>query len=259
VKNPEKSSDKLYTSLREIGLSHKAAELYQLSLRSGGSPIAFLAKSLDVSRPNVYALIKELAAKGLAKPAAKNGYSRHFSVETPTLVLEKLRAEKENMETLESSIVSEMPDLLTLYHQGESPTKIKVLQGREQYLKIFNQSVEESRGEIQFFGSADDFIHFVSWKTENEWIKKRLKNKIFLRALLLPGDDAQTLKEQDESELRETRILTDTKPFSASFMLFSNKLIFWQPKVPLALSIEDEYITETMQIVFEKLWASTNN
>ena len=148
------------------------------------------------------------------------------------------------------------PRTCLLYHQGESSTKIKVVQGRDEYLKIFNASVEESREEIKFFGSADDFIQFVSWKTENEWIKKRLKNNIFMKTLLLPGEDAKTLREADEWELRETRILTDTKHFSASFMLFSNKLIFWQPKVPLALQIDDEYITETMQIVFEKMWTA---
>ena len=148
------------------------------------------------------------------------------------------------------------PRTCLLYHQGESSTKIKVVQGRDEYLKIFNASVEESREEIKFFGSADDFIQFVSWKTENEWIKKRLKNNIFMKTLLLPGEDAKTLMEADEWELRETRILTDTKHFSASFMLFSNKLIFWQPKVPLALQIDDEYITETMQIVFEKMWTA---
>lgn len=252
----KESSDKLYTSLREIGLSHKAAELYQLSLRSGGSSITSLSNLLKVSRPNIYTLIKELEVEGLARPAPESGYSRRFAVETPSIVLERLREKKKEVETLENSFISEMPDLLTLYHQGESPTKIKVVQGRDEYLKIFNASVEETRDEIWFFGSADDFIQFISWKTENEWIKKRLKHKIFLRALLLPGEDAKTLQEEDERELRETRILTNTPHFSASFMLFSNKLIFWQPKVPLALLIEDEYITETMNVVYEKLWAA---
>jgi sugar-specific transcriptional regulator TrmB len=229
-----------------------AAELYGLSLRSGSSPIALLAKDLGVSRPSVYALIKELESCGLVRTGGN--YARKFAVESPSVVLGKLREYQEQTHILEDSIVSIMPDLLANYRQGASLTKIKILEGREQYLKIFNQSVEESKDEIKFFGSIEDFVGFVSWKIENAWIKKRIKNKIPIKALLLPSDASQTLKEGDDQEMRETRILKGAVPFKTSFMLFAGKLIFWQPVAPLAVLIEDEYITDMMRSIFEIVW-----
>lgn len=251
-------SDKLYTVLREIGLSHNASLLYELSIKRGENSITGLANKLHLSRPSIYTLIDELKVANLIT-IPKAGEPVHtFSVVSPTVLLEMLRSRKNNIESLESSFVSEIPDLLTTYHQGNSLSKVNVLQGKEEYLKLFNKTVEETKDEIKFFGSADDFIEFISWESEKEWIRKRVKNGIFFKALLLPGEDAYTLKNNDGMELRETRIFTGEKRFSTSFMIFADTLVFWQPKAPLAIVIEDSYVKETMNVVFEELWGKTS-
>ncbi len=245
----------LYTSILELGLSSSAANLYLLSLKLGPTPITAISKNLGVSRPNTYKLIKDLENFELVKSVSHEKYARDFMVESPTVILEKLRDKRKYLEQLDSGFVVDMPSVLAQYHQGSSLTKIRIFQGKEEYMKLFNKSVEESNSIIKFFGSADDFINFISWKTEHEWIRKRIKNKIFLKALLLPGKDANILKQMDHSQLRETRFLKDTENFSTSFMIFANKLIFWQPNAPLAVLIEDQYIAETMDITYEKIWA----
>lgn len=257
METEKKPYEHLYTSLIEIGLSDRAVELYQLSLR-GEVPITEIAKNLGVSRPNVYARIKELDKQGLIKPVPEEvgAKRKHFSVEPPSVVLEKLRLKKEKLSQLDSSFVLEMPDLLALYQQRDSPTKIKVMQGREQYLKILDKSLEESKSEILFFGSFDDFVQFVSWERELWWINKRVKKGISIKTLLLSGEDADLLKEKDTGQMRETRILRNMDRFSSSYMLFSNKCIFWQPRTPLAVLVEDQYIKEMMKSIFEKLWES---
>lgn len=254
MKTDNKPSEKLYTVLREIGLSHNASELYMVALKCSDVSITDLAKILSLSRPSVYASIKELQTADLITISDDKNITSNFSVVSPSAVLEKLRKRKADIESVESSFVAEIPDLLSQYHQGNSLSKIKVLQGKEEYLKLFNQSLEEAKSEIKFFGSADEFIEFISWDSEKEWIKKRIKNGIFFKALLLPGEDASTLKKNDSIELRETRIFVGEKRFSTSFMIFADTLVFWQPKAPLAIVIEDSYVRETMNVVFEELW-----
>src|SRR3989344_8255666 len=99
-----------------------------------------------------------------------------------------------------------MPDLLALYHQGETPTKIKVLEGEEQWYKIFFQVLDEAKDHIDFFGSADAFIKLITWETEKQWIKKRVEKGVHINVLLSPGRDAETLESRDEKEMRTTRI-----------------------------------------------------
>ncbi|NTV44366.1 MAG: hypothetical protein HGA67_01565 [Candidatus Yonathbacteria bacterium] len=247
----------LYTSLHELGLSETETRLYVLSLSLGPSPITILATHLGIARPNVYKLIDSLRDRGLVPPEGKEKYARNFMVEPPTVVLELLRKKRETMAKMDMGLSMELPNLLALYHQGEGDTKIKVLKGKEQYIKIFNQSVEEEGGEIQFCGSATDFINFVSWDIENKWIAERLKRGIHIKILVLPGETAETLKKKDAEELRETRVLHSGEQFKSSFMLYGNKLVFWQPEAPLAIIVEDQYIVQMMREMFRLLWKNS--
>jgi len=250
----EEVKKNIYTSLKELGLTDLEADLYVISLALGPSPIAAIAEHLKMPRPNVYKVIAGLELKGLAKFATRKKYTRTFIVEPPTAVLEQLRQKREAVSNLDHDLVSAMPDLLALYHQGETPTKIRLYEGEEQYLKTFFSVLDEGKGELEFFGSAADFIGFISWEAEREWIKKRMKKGIRIKALLLPSKDAETLKASDAKEMRETRILKGLAPFAPIFQLYANKVIIWQPKAPLAMLIEDEYITQMLRSIFNALW-----
>ncbi|EKE06643.1 MAG: Transcriptional regulator, TrmB [uncultured bacterium] len=246
----------LYTSLKELGLTEGEANLYTTSLSLGPSTIASLADHLNIPRPNVYKIITGLEKQGLSKFSERKKYTRTFMVEPPTVVLSKVRQKREDFSTLDHTLVGSMPDLLALYHQGETPTKIKIFQGEDQWMKIFFQILEETKDTISFFGSADAFIDMISWETENKWIKKRVEKNIHLNALLIPGTDAQKLKENDEGQLRTTRFFRGQTPFVTGFMLYANKVIVWQPKAPLAVLIEDEYIVQMLRSIFDTLWIS---
>jgi hypothetical protein len=57
--------------------------------------------------------------------------------------------------------------------------------------------------------------------------------------------------------MRETRILQGGAPFATSFQLFANKVLIWQPKAPLAVLIEDEYIVQMLRSIFYLLWGKS--
>jgi sugar-specific transcriptional regulator TrmB len=135
----------LYTSLEELGLTESEANLYLTSLALGPVSIAALAKHLGMPRPNVYKVIAGLEEHGLANRSQRKRYIRTFVVEPPTVVLEKLRHKRQAVAALDHALVGAMPDLLASYHQGETPTKIKVLEGEEQWMKVFFQILDEAK------------------------------------------------------------------------------------------------------------------
>lgn len=247
--------DSLYTSLKELGLTELEINLYSVSLTLGPSPISEIAKGLQISRPNVYKIIKTLEEHDLAKFSEKGKFARTFMVEPPTLILEKIRQKKESLEKLDYDIVNHLPDLLSLYQQGGKETKIKIFQGKKDYLKVHNIILEEAKEQIEFFGSVKDYLdYFSNENIENAWMKNRIKKGIKVRALLIPSDAAQQIKEKDAEQLRETRILKTNNVFIASFQLFANKVVIWQPKTPLAILIEDEYLVAMLKSMFYALW-----
>ncbi len=244
----------LYDSLKKLGLTENEIALYLLSLSLGPTTITMLAEHMAIPRPNVYKVIEGLEKQGLAYFSQRKKYTRTFMVESPRVVRDLLKKKKHELAQCDQKIVSSLPELLTLYKQGELPTSIRILQGKEQFLQLFFQIIEEEKCESQFCGSVQDFIGFISWQEEREWIQRRMQKGIKIRALLLPSEDAQVLQSTDEKELRETRILDSVQPFTTSFQLFANKIILWQPKAPLAVLIEDEYITQMFRSIFEKMW-----
>lgn len=245
---------KLYDALRALGCSEQEIDCYAVSLALGPVPIATIAQHLRMSRPNVYGLLAGLEHHGLAKLATRKRYARTFIVESPSVVLELLRARREGIADVDHHLTSAIPELLAQYHQGATPTKLRVLQGPEQYCEGLRMMIEEAREEIRFFGSAYDFSTFLSPGGAHVWLQDRLAGNIRVRALVLPGADAQLLRERDRYELRETRILINAPPFVTSFHCFANKALLWQPKAPLAVLLEDEYLVAMLGSMFEVLW-----
>lgn len=257
--NQSQVKNSLYNSLKELGLSDSETNLYTASLALGPSPIKKIAEQMGISRPNVYKVISGLEKHGLAKPYDKVKYSRKFIVEPPTAVLEMIRKKKAEMARLDMEIVSGLPELISSYNQGAAPTKIKIIQGKEQFLKVYTGIPDEAKKEIQYLGAAADFIDFISWKEEKKWIAKRMKKNIFIKILIFPGETADIMVASDEKEKRETRILKGVWPFVTSYLLFANKVFIWQPKTPLVVLIEDQYIVEMLKSLFDFMWEKSKN
>ena len=244
----------VYGPLKELGLSEHELTLYALSLSLGPKTIKDLAEYLHISRPNVYKVIEGLEKHGLTSFSTKKGYKKNFGVEPPTIITELLRKKRESVTAFERDLTAAMPDLLSMYRQGDMPASVELLVGEDQFVRAFDQILEQAKGQIEFFGSVEEFIGFISWSKEKEWIKKRLKQGIVMRSLLFHGADAVVLKKTDKEELRETRILQEVDACVASFHLFANKVIIWQPKTPMALLISDEYIVKMFRNIFYGYW-----
>lgn len=247
-------SQMLNVPLQELGCSEQEIEVYTTSLILGPSPIQDIAARLNIARPNIYKVIRELEAKGLAKFSDKKKYARNFHVVSPTVVLEQFRAKERTVAKTASELSMSMPDIMSLYTQGDMPAKVKVFEGGDQFLKVFWSVLEESTSPIRFMGSAGAFIEFVSWDEEKKWIKERVRRNLFINVLLLPDSDAQSLRVRDEKEMRETRFLEDISPFVTGVMLFGNKVTLWQPKAPSVVLIEDEFVVQMMRSIFDRLW-----
>ena len=247
-------SQDIYTSLKELGLTESEANLYITSLTLGPTTITSLAEHLHIPRPNVYKGIAGLERYGLAAFSERKRHARTFVVEPPTVLLEKLREKRNAMANLDQKLVSAMPNLLAHYHQGETPTKIKLFHGKREWLTLFFELLSEAKDQIHFFGSADAFIELITWEREKEWIAQRVEKGIHINVLLTPGKDALTLKESDPKEKRTTRLYKGELPFITWFMLYANKVAIWQPQAPLVLLIEDEYIVQMLRSIFDSLW-----
>lgn len=248
----------VYNALKELGLSEFEIKLYTVSLLLGPSSLSTLATHLGISRPNVYKIIKGLELHGLVRFSDRKKYARTFMVESPTIVLGKLRQKRDKAGELDYQLTSIMPDLISLYRQGETATKIKVLEGEEQFSKLYEMILEEAKGKTEFFGSLTTVISSTSLEWQKEWGAKRARKGIMLRSLIFPDKELESFRGINKKMMRELRFMKDIQPFPASFQIFANKVIIWQPKVPLAILIEDENIVQMFKNIFETFWVKAD-
>ena len=245
----------LYNSLKELGLRNHEIELYTTSLALGPTSIGTLAKALNINRPNIYKVITELELMGLARFSERKRYARTFMVESPTVVRDLLQKKRETLAQSDMKLITALPNLLAQYRQGELPTSFKIYEGKDQFLKIFFQILEESQDEIRYCGSTQDLINeFIGWSQEEKWIEKRIKKNIFIKCLVFGGTNADKIKAEDAKQLRETRIINNMNPFPTSFHIYANKMLITQPKTPMAMVIEDEYIIAMFRSIFNYMW-----
>ncbi len=250
--------ENLYTILKELGLSPQEIDLYLASLSLGSSSITRISRHIGVSRPNVYKLIHGLEQHGLADFSKQKKYQRDFMVKSPTLVLEKFRRRKSEYEQMEKEVSLSMPELLGLYSQGAEPSRIKIFESKDALTQTLIQlHTEETESPTLVFGSVEYHLEIMKQAGYEKLVRERVKRGIELKMLLLKSPTAEMMKERMKSELREVRYLKDMRPFSTSFQVLSNKVFLWQPKSPLAILIEDEYIAEMCKSIFFRLWSES--
>ncbi|MBP7057018.1 hypothetical protein KBB08_00835 [Candidatus Gracilibacteria bacterium] len=249
------SAGVLKKALTGVGASEIAAQLYLILLRDQVQSLLGIAKLLEVSRPTLYKSLSELLLLGLVVEDGVPQANKHnFRVTSPSRLLELWRQKIEGDQLHEQELLQYLPTLLADYEQGSQPALVKVLKGSDAFVKLFFQILEEEKAVTEFFGSAEDFIQFISWDQDKKWIKRRIAQQMKMRTLLLPSHDTRTLQRADKKELRETRVLVGLAPFETAFQLFSNKVILWQPKAPIAVVVEDQFIVKMMKSIFYYCW-----
>lgn len=245
----------LYSALKELGLSQGEIDIYLLTLSLGPSTISSISQHVTIKRTNIYKIVASLEKQKLG---VFNKSAKRFTVTSPSRVVELLKEKTQQTEIIESGLMSEMPQLLSLFKQADLGIKIKIIEGQKQFVQTYVQVFEEAQNEIYFFGSIQEFINSISTEFGFKRIQRRAERRIPVKALV-PENEIEFMKSismepNSEKELRLTKTLPKHQHFSTSYYVFANKVIIWQTKTPMGLLIEDSYIVQMFKSTFEMLW-----
>ncbi len=248
------SNNELLHILTQLNLSPHAKEAYSKLLAHNEPNLSQLAKSLGVSRPHLYKTLSELEQSGLIKFNHHLPGINGIQVTPPTIILQKIREQKSQVSKVESDILKMLPELMSAYDQGNQLSKIRVFTGDQDFFNLLMSIADEERKSIIYFGAIDYFIDCVTWTNQEKWMQARVHAGIQIQALLTESSEAYLLKRKDKAQLRETRILHRHDDFITSYHVFSNKIVFWQPKAKMAILIEDQHLARMMKMMFQNLW-----
>lgn len=233
--------------LTDIGLTNKEAEVYELLLRIGESPVSAVIKETKSHPQVIYRVVDSLVDKGLVLKVIKK--SKIFiSAENPKQ-LEKI--EEEKLRKLREAI----PDLTELQKVSKSAI-VRVARGEEAVRALRFREVQESkRGETYYIiGGSGDRYYKVMGEVHEELEKKRVKKKV-KKKLISFSNQKEQLEKDPFRELAEFRYLPDEYPVETSTNIFGNTvgIIIWAAD-PIVITIESEEVAESYKKYFYLLW-----
>ena len=231
--------------LLELNLTKKEADTYLSCLRLGATGVTRLSKETDIKRTTLYDILRNLQSKKLINTTTK-GKKQLFYPEDPEKLANLLREKQQRLS-------EHLPFLNNLYNQAGSRAKVRYYEGKEGLEEVYKDTLT-CTGNIAAF-VTEDIFNFLGDDFGEDYLAKRKKNNIFVRAI---GPDTQKVKDHKKNDTQEFRktVLVPKKefPFTIEMNIYNNKVAYMSFQEEIGVIIESESISKNMKLLFELAW-----
>src|SRR3989338_3240328 len=241
----------MLNELKKIGLSDKEAKVYLAALELGKASIQDIAKKAGINRTTTYVMITELEKRGLVRPL-KVGKRNYFVAQSPDIILEILKKERQEIENREREIREILPELKSVYNVAPGKPKIQFYEGEAMFEKIAEDILGSETKEILEIYNADLLPKTFSILEKTGFDKKRqelgIKSKsIYTRTA---GRFKNTLEMAEELFVEQEKF-----PFWSNIFIYANRVGMASLKGDMmGVIIESDEISETIKSLFKLAW-----
>jgi len=236
---------KLEKILQEYGLSQKESQIYLALLQIGPSSVQKIAQKSGLARSTVYEVLDNLANKGFVSHYQKKKI-KYFSAQEPSHVatLAQNRAD---------AIKNALPELEAMSGASRHRPTVRFYQGKNQMKLVLDELLNEA-DEAICFGVADDLLRVLGDYHE-EFLKKRIKNRIPLRLILRDSPVARDRQRLGQQHLRDVRLISNKYEFHGLAYVWKNKIaMFSLTNDFVAVVTESKELADIEKAKFNNLW-----
>ena len=238
--------------LKEIGLSEKAAAAYVALLQLGSGTVHDISTRAAIIRTTCYPLLDELEKRGLVS-TTRSGKKTVYVAESPALLVANI----EHTASLARSIV---PTLEHLLSGNAKRPKIQIFEGITGVWRAYEDVIAGEGYEVKAFVPADEAVALAGERKVREYIRKRVKKNISMRAILprTPLIEKDYAK-YDKGDLRESRLIDPKRfPMPVEIDLYGkNKIAITSFRDGIGIIIESASIYTALNSMFELIWLSS--
>ncbi len=238
--------NKIYFSLKEIGLNDKEIALYLAALKNGESGMSRLSKAANLKRTSAYVVFSSLEQKGLLSSVdASSG--KKFIAKEPRYLLSKLRKEAE-------AVAEVLPELMAFSNNVKQKPRITYYEGVEDYKRIVEECLHYPNSTIRHIGSLAEGHRSLGKDYDLRYFApNRIKNNISLKAIYLP--EVKPLFNENNRQLREVRFLPDTTKLKTLTLIYGHRVVISTSKDNLlTIVIDSEEVASDERMKFDLLW-----
>jgi len=240
------SKNILIKKIQAVGYSELEAKVYLATLENGVSPVSEIANKAGINRVSCYDILKKMMQKGLITSAIiKN--TKHFRALSPEVFIEDTQQKAEELQ-------KSLNILQSLQSTENIQTSIRNYEGISGIQKAYKETLSSSTEILNFANSQNIRDHWQSY--DEDYVKKRVEKKIFLRGIA-PGDDfGKFIQNNDKTSYRQTKLIKkESFEVENEINIFDNKVLITSffPK-PFAILIESSAVANTQRQIFSVLW-----
>jgi sugar-specific transcriptional regulator TrmB len=241
-------------TLQQLGFTPKEAKVYLLIIENEAKTAADIAKLSGEKRANTYMILESLAAKKVIIPNDDTPV-RTFSAKNPKVALRGLMEEAlERQKQVQAALESALPNLNSRYTLANNRPGVTHMHGAEGFLTLL-RDMTTSKTEVQLIASNRLPSDPAVLKEFRQLLLKRRNAGIKTRAIFHEDNNTPIQKELFARRGIEMRVLGE-KEFDGEVVIYENNVAFtvYEPTL-LVTVISNGAITETMNTLFEELWA----
>ncbi|MBI2547332.1 MAG: hypothetical protein HYW23_02690 [Candidatus Aenigmarchaeota archaeon] len=234
--------------LKSLGLSTNEIKVYIALLKLGSASATEIMRKSEIHRANVYDALEKLMERGLVASVLRVN-KKYFECAPPTNLHAILR-EKEN------ELSKILPELEAIYNQKKSKQEIQHFKGREG-IKAVLRDINNYKM-YDAFGISSNIAKVVGYYFQ-QWIRERIRKKLFARMIKARGDALNTPRiygMKIYKNLFHVREIPKEYYTPTSTWIYGNKvaIILESVENPLAIVIESEDVSDDYRKYFENMW-----
>lgn len=236
--------------LHSLGFTPKETEVYLALIEFGNQPASLIAKKTGYPKSTVLFLFDNLLKKGYIRKSNK-GRIQYFYASPKDLKI----AKEKQLDGEKKALNDAIPLLEEFKTPFSSEPKVTFYEGVEGCKKAYSMLLESST-EVLEFGAHGDLVEKFGEDFMNDFIKIRMKNKIFLKAIAKQDEIHKKLSKLDKKQLREIQFYpSDKGTLYSSIGIFEDKVLLLNLyQDAFAILIENKEVAETLKTIHRLQW-----
>ena len=232
--------------LEDIGLSTKEAQVYLATLMRGNTTALSISRKAKLPKTTTADILASLVKQKLVSKYTK-GRKNYYTTLDPAILSERVAKQQDTLQKL-------LPQLKAMHESRVDRPKVRFYEGNSEYISVLKELVRET-SEVLVIASTKDTLSSMPTEYLDLTIKERLANKVLAKALYTNDPNGLKLKSDSSQELRVTKIIQPSLPFTSMIWVWNNKVAFFDVKNEVNIFIiESLEIAQTMRMMFQSMW-----
>jgi len=241
----------LKETLVSLGFGAKEADVYLALLNLGKNTVSRIARAAGINRTTAYDILDGLVNKGLASISGKEP-KQEYVAEPPSKIVNYYEGEVQRKTANLKLVEGLVPQLSSLHNVAGRP-KVRFYEGKDGLQEVYEDTLT-SKEEIRAYANVDD-MHKTLPNFFPRYYHRRTQKGISIKAIIPANSAGKDRASRDESENRESALVSDKYYFSPEINIYDNKVMIASWRETLGIIIESKEIADAMKKIFDLSWA----